>query len=107
MVWVLLAAAIAAEVAGTVSLRLSDGFTRPVPSLLVVVGYVAAFLLLGQVLRQGMAIGIAYGIWAACGVALVALIGALFLHEPLTGIQIAGLGAVIAGVVALEAGGAH
>lgn len=84
MTWVLLACAILAEVTATISLRLSEGFSKIAPSVVVVVGYVTAFTLLALVLKRGMAIGVAYGIWAAAGVALVALIGAAFLGDSLT-----------------------
>ncbi|MCO1654224.1 DMT family transporter [Pseudonocardia humida] len=107
MVWVLLAAAIAAEVTATISLRLSEGFSKLVPSVLVVVGYVTAFWLLTRVLAMGMAIGVAYAVWAAAGIALIALIGAVFLGETLTAVQIGGLIAVVGGVVALELGAAR
>ncbi|MFD4986196.1 DMT family transporter [Streptomyces sp. NPDC058374] len=107
MTWVLLACAILAEVSATISLRLSEGFSKITPSIVVVVGYVTAFTLLALVLKRGMAIGVAYGIWAAAGVALVALIGAAFLGDSLTPVQYGGLVLVAAGVVALEAGGAH
>lgn len=107
MTWVLLACAILAEVTATISLRLSEGFSKIAPSVVVVVGYVTAFTLLALALKRGMAIGVAYGIWAAAGVALVALIGAAFLGDSLTPVQYGGLVLVAAGVVALEAGGAH
>ncbi|MGC5192694.1 DMT family transporter [Streptomyces albidoflavus] len=107
MTWVLLACAILAEVTATISLRLSEGFSKIAPSVVVVVGYVTAFTLLALVLKRGMTIGVAYGIWAAAGVALVALIGAAFLGDSLTPLQYGGLVLVAAGVVALEAGGAH
>ncbi|MFW6694862.1 DMT family transporter [Streptomyces sp. MAR4 CNX-425] len=107
MTYVLLIGAILSEVTATVSLRLSDGFSRLVPSIVVVVGYLSAFTLLSMVLKRGMSIGIAYGIWAAAGVALVALVGAAFLGDGLTGVQVGGLVLVAAGVVALEMGGAH
>ncbi|MFC0041272.1 DMT family transporter [Actinomadura rayongensis] len=105
MAWLLLAGAILSEVTATISLRLSDGFSRVVPSVVVVAGYVTAFAFLSLVLKAGIPVGVAYGIWSACGVALVALIGALFLGEALTWVQIAGVALVIGGVVALEAGG--
>ncbi|RZT85921.1 small multidrug resistance pump [Pseudonocardia sediminis] len=104
---VLLAFAILLEVAGTVSLRLSEGFTKLVPSIVVVIGYLGAFALLSQVLKMGMPLGVAYGIWAAAGVALVAIIGAVFLGDGLTGVQIGGIVLVIGGVLALELGAAH
>ncbi|WP_326794914.1 SMR family transporter [Streptomyces sp. NBC_01808] len=107
MTYVLLIGAILSEVTATVALRLSEGFSKILPSIVVVVGYITAFTLLSLVLKRGMSMGIAYGIWAAAGVALVALIGAAFLGDGLTGVQIGGLVLVAAGVVALEVGGAH
>lgn len=102
--YLLLAVAIGAEVTGTVAMRFSDGFARLWPSLIVVVGYGLAFYMLAQVLKAGMPVGVAYAIWAAAGVALIALIGAVFLSESLNPTMIAGLGLVIAGVVLLELG---
>jgi small multidrug resistance pump len=102
--WIWLAVAIAAEVSGTVALKLSEGFTRIVPSVVVVLGYGLAFYGLSQALSRGLPLGIAYGTWAAAGVALVAIIGAAFLGEGLTWIQIGGIVLVIGGVLALELG---
>lgn len=107
MQWLLLIGAILAEVTATVSLRLSDGFTRPLPSVVTLAGYGVAFYLLAQVLKLGMGVGVAYSIWAAVGVTLVALIGALFLGDTLTWIQVGGIVLVIAGVAALELGAAR
>jgi small multidrug resistance pump len=104
MVWVLLAGAILSEVMATISLRLSEGFSKAIPSVVVVVGYVLSFVLLAQVLKRGLSVGVAYGIWAAVGVSLVAFIGAVFLGESLTWVQIGGLVLVIAGVVAVQSG---
>lgn len=104
--WFWLAGAILAEVTGTVALRFSEGFTRWVPTVVVAVGYGVAFYALSQALVRGMAIGVAYGVWAAAGVALIALIGAAFLGEGLTWIQVGGIALVIGGVLALELGGA-
>ena len=107
MVWILLGAAILSEVTATIALRISDGFSKLVPSVIVVVGYLVAFGLLSQVLKRGMPVGVAYGVWSAIGVALVALIGAAFLGDSLTWIQVGGLALVIAGVAALELGARH
>jgi small multidrug resistance pump len=101
---VVLGMAILSEVVATVSLKLADGFTRPLPSVLVVAGYLGAFAALAHVLRAGFPVGIAYAIWAAVGVALVAVIGAVFLGEHLTPVQVLGLVLIIAGVVAVELG---
>ncbi|SFQ73022.1 small multidrug resistance pump [Amycolatopsis arida] len=107
MIYVLLAAAIVSEVVGTISLRLSEGFSKLGYSAVVVVGYATAFVLLSQVLKRGMPVGVAYGVWAAAGVALVAVAGALFLGESLTLLQVGGLVLVAGGVLALELGAAH
>lgn len=105
--WFWLLGAIVAEVTGTIALRFSEGFSRLGPSLLVLLGYGVAFLSLSQALVRGMPVGVAYGIWAALGITLIALIGALFLGESLTWVQIGGIALVIGGVVALELGGTH
>ncbi|WP_219418403.1 DMT family transporter [Pseudonocardia nigra] len=107
MPWLFLVAAILSEVAATTALKLSEGFTRLVPSIVVVVGYVTAFVLLSQALTRGMGISVAYGVWAAVGVALVAIIGVVFLGESLTWVQAGGIALVIAGVLALELGARH
>ncbi|MFC5947890.1 DMT family transporter [Pseudonocardia lutea] len=102
--WFWLAGAILAEVTGTVALRFSQGFSRLWPSVIVVLGYGIAFYSLSQALKGGIAIGVAYGIWSAVGVALIAIIGAVVLKESLTWVQIGGIVLVIAGVLALELG---
>lgn len=107
MPYLFLAVAIVSEVVGTVSLRLSEGFTRPVPSVVVALAYAVAFFFLSQALTRGLGVGVAYGIWSAAGVALVALVGVTFLGETLTAVQVGGIGLVILGVVALELGAQH
>ena len=107
MPWLFLAGAILTEVVATTFLKLSEGFTKLVPSIVVVVGYIAAFGMLSQALTRGMTIGVAYGVWAAVGVALVAIVGAAFLGESMTWVQVGGIALVIAGVLALELGAAH
>jgi small multidrug resistance pump len=104
MSYVLLAFAIVAEVVATTSLKLAEGFSRLVPSVLVVVGYGSAFFLMSQALARGIPLGVAYGIWAAAGVALVAVVGALFLGEGMTWVQAGGIAFVIAGVWMVEWG---
>ena len=107
MEWILLAGAIISEVTATLALKASEGFSKLVPSIVVIVGYVLAFFFLSQVLKRGMALGIAYGIWAAVGVALVAIAGAVFFGESLSWVQVGGLALVAGGVLALELGAAH
>lgn len=107
MAYAVLAVAILSEVLGTVSLKFVDGLSRPLPLILVVLGYGSAFVALANVLKMGMTVGVTYAIWSGVGVALVALIGALFLNEHLTMLQFGGIVLIISGVVALELGGAH
>lgn len=107
MTLLLLALAIASEITATVSLKLSEGFTKLVPSIIVVIGYSSSFYFLSQALKRGMALGVAYGIWSAVGVAVIAVIGVLFLDERLSLVQVGGIALVILGVLALELGGAH
>ncbi|MEV4128910.1 multidrug efflux SMR transporter [Nocardia sp. NPDC049707] len=107
MTLLFLALAIVSEITATVSLKISDGFSKVVPSIIVVIGYGATFFFLSRALKRGMPIGVAYGIWSAVGVAAIAVIGVLFLDEKLSLIQVGGIGLVTIGVLALELGGAH
>jgi small multidrug resistance pump len=105
--WLFLVGAILTEVAATTALKLSEGFTRLAPSIVVVVGYVTAFGMLSQALTRGMGVGVAYGVWAAAGMALVTIIGAVFLGENMTWVQVGGIAIIIAGVLTLELGAHH
>lgn len=102
--WGLLSAAIVLEVAGTLSLRAMEGFERPWWLVVVVLGYVGAFTVLGQVLKLGMPVGVAYGIWAAAGVALTAVLGAVLFGDALTWVIGVGIVLVIGGVLLVELG---
>ena len=102
----LLALAIASEVLGTVALRMSDGFSKPLPSVGAVVGYVLAFALLAPVLKE-LDIGLVYAIWAGVGTALIAVIGVLAWDEPAGTIKVLSIGAVIVGVIGLNLSSAH
>ena len=105
-VGVLLTLAIAVEVAATISLRASDGFTRLVPSLIVVFGYATSFYLLSLILRE-LTVGTTYAIWAGAGTAAIAVIGIVALGEPATAIKLASIALIIAGVIGLNLSGAH
>ncbi|MDQ6811418.1 MAG: multidrug efflux SMR transporter [Actinomycetota bacterium] len=105
MPWVLLGAAIATEVAGTLALRASDGLTKLVPSIIVVVGYLASFGFLALVLKT-LPVGIVYAIWAAVGVALVAVLGKLMFNDPVPPMAMIGMVLIVAGVVLVSLSGA-
>ena len=99
--WLMLAMAIIAELAATTALKLSLGFTRAVPSAIVIIGYLIAFYLLAQVLKT-QEVGIVYAIWSGAGLAIIALIGVVFLGESVSAMKIGGLVAILAGVLMLN-----
>ncbi len=101
MGYLYLAIAIVAEVIGTSALKASEGFTRPLPSLLVVAGYGIAFWFLSLVLRT-IPVGIAYAIWSGVGVALIALIGWVAYRQTLDAGAIAGIVLIVAGVLVIQ-----
>ena len=99
--WLCLVIAIVAEVIGTSFLKASAGFTKPLPSLVVVAAYGAAFYFLSLTLAT-IPVGIAYAVWSGVGVTLIAAIGWLFLGQKLDAAAIAGMGLIVAGVVVLN-----
>ncbi|WP_328363031.1 SMR family transporter [Mycobacterium sp. NBC_00419] len=103
--WLTLAGAIVVEVCATLSLRASDGFRNKKWIVPVVAGYLVAFTLLSLTLAQGMPVGIAYGVWSAAGVALVAVVAKAVWGEPLTPVMIGGIVLILAGVLTIELSG--
>ena len=95
--YALLGAAIVSELAGTTSLKLSNGFSRPIPSLGVVVGYGLAFYLVSLTLEE-LPIGVVYGTWAALGIVGVAAIGVVVFDEPIDAAGVLGILLIVAGV---------
>ncbi|WP_246797753.1 DMT family transporter [Burkholderia perseverans] len=96
-----LAIAIVAEVIGTSALRASEGFTRLVPTLIVVAGYAIAFYGLSLTLKS-MPVGIVYAIWSGAGIVLITLV-AIVLYKQVPDLPaVIGLGLIIAGVVVLN-----
>jgi small multidrug resistance pump len=103
----LLTLAIVLEVAATLALRASGGFTKLAPSIVVVAGYGTAFFLLGLVLRS-IPVSVAYAVWSAVGTGSIALIGMTLLGEPGGAIRIVSLALIMVGVVGLNlAGSTH
>lgn len=100
--WLALAGAILVEIAATLSMRASDGFRKKIWLIPVISGYLASFVLLSVSLSLGMPVGIAYGVWSACGVALVAVLARFLFAEPLTAMMGLGIGLIIAGVLTIE-----
>lgn len=106
MGWLFVIMAIGFEVAGTLSLRMAttDIARRTRWTVAVVVGYLVAFTGLTLALDTGLALGVVYGIWAAAGVALTAVLSRILFHEPLNAIMAVGIAAIIAGVLLIELG---
>lgn len=100
--WLLLAVAILSEV--TAALSLKGALEAPWLYAVVAAGYAVAFIMLALTLRAGMGLGVAYGIWGACGVALTAVASWLVFGEPLTPLMALGIVVVIAGVLCVELG---
>ncbi|NVF13113.1 MULTISPECIES: DMT family transporter [Halomonadaceae] len=101
MTFVYLVLAIVAEVIATSALKASTGFTRPLPSVVVVVGYGLAFYLLSLVLRT-LPVGVAYAIWAGLGIVLVTLVGIVVFGEKPDLPAVLGISLIVAGVVLLQ-----
>lgn len=99
--WLLLLAAIAAEVTATTALKASQGFTRLLPSLIVVAGYGLAFWLLALTLRV-LPVGVAYAIWSGLGTALIVLIAWLIHGQTMDAWGLLGLALIVAGVLVLN-----
>src|ERR1700712_579475 len=105
--FLLLAFAIVSEVGGTLALRVSDGFSKPVPSILVVAGYGISFWLLALALKD-IPVSLTYAIWSGVGTALIAVAGVVAFGETMNVMKFASLGVIILGVAGLSvAGGAH
>jgi len=102
--WIILSVAILLEVAGTSSMKLSQGFSRIVPSVLIFVFYSLSFVGLTLALKE-IEISIAYAVWSGIGTALIAGIGILYFKEPLTLVKVLSLLLIILGVVGLNLGG--
>ena len=99
-------AAIGIEVSASAALPQTDGFRNPLWSAFVVVGYVSSIWLLTLVVRD-IPVSIAYAVWAGLGTAGIAVVGMIWLGEPLDVVKAAGIGLIVAGVVVLNVQGAH
>jgi len=107
MHWIYLTLAIVFEVAGTTCMKLSDGFSRLAPSVLMGVCYVVSFGFLTFALKR-VDVSVAYAIWSGMGKALITTIGVLWFREPVTLLKVCGMIAIVGGVVALNlSGGTH
>ncbi|WP_213780849.1 SMR family transporter [Caballeronia sp. dw_276] len=99
--YALLAIAIVAEVVATSALRASDGFSRLVPSVIVVIGYGISFYLLSLTLKS-LPVGIVYAVWSGAGIVLITLVAALLFKQIPDLPAVLGMGLIVAGVIVLN-----
>ena len=102
--WMLLLLAIAAEVVGTSCLKLSDGMSRPLPTLVVLSAYGTAMLLLAKVV-QTIPLGLSYALWSGIGIVAITLVGVLAYRQTPSGGQLLGMALITAGVVIVNLSG--
>ena len=105
MAYVLLCVAIASEVLGTSLLKATEGFTRLWPTAVTLIAYACSFALMAQVVKH-LPVYIAYAVWSAVGTLAIVAVGAAFLGESVSAVQIIGILLIISGVIAVNLGGA-
>jgi len=103
--WWYLAGAIALEIAGTTSMKLSQGFSRLLPSVLLFMFYLGSIVALTLALRK-IDVSVAYAIWSGVGTAAIAVIGILFFREQVSLIKAVSIGLIVVGVIGVNLGGA-
>ena len=101
MVYFYLAIAIIVEVIAASALKASDGFSRPVPTAIVIVGYLTAFYLLTVIVKT-LPVGITYAIWAGMGIVLVAIVSAVMYQQIPDLPAIIGMTLIIGGVIIIN-----
>ena len=99
--WLLLLIAIIGEVIATTALKASEGFSRPLPSVVVVVGYGVAFYFLSMTLKT-IPVGIAYALWSGVGIVLISLLGWIVFKQSLDAPAVIGMGLIVAGVLVIN-----
>ncbi len=104
MPWIYLAIAIVAEVIGSTALPAAQGFKNPLPSAIVIAGYVTAFYFLSRTLET-IPLGVSYALWSGVGIVLISLAGFIFYRQTLSLLEIFGIALIIAGAVILKLGG--
>lgn len=101
MQYLYLLLAIVLEAVGSTSLKLSEGFSKPLPTAIVVVVYVASFYCFSLSIKS-IPLGTAYAIWAGMGVALTAIISMAIFKQPADWATLLGMGLIIAGVLTMN-----
>ena len=99
--WVLVVLAGLLETGWALGLKYSEGFTKPVPSVITVVGALASFWLLSAAMKV-LPVGTAYAVWVGIGTVGTAVAAVLLLGEPVNALRVAGIALIVAGIVALK-----
>jgi small multidrug resistance pump len=99
--WIILFIAILSEVTATTSLKLSDGFSKIGPSILVILGYAISFYCLSLTLKN-MPIGVVYAVWSGMGISLITLVGWLIFDEKLNAPTLLGISLIFSGVLVVS-----
>ena len=99
--FIILFFAIFSEVIGTSALKYSEGFSKPIPSIIVAIGYGASFYLLSIALKS-MPIGVAYAIWSGVGLILTVIAGMILWKETLDLAKVTGIVLILAGIILIN-----
>jgi small multidrug resistance pump len=99
--WLTLFIAILAEVTATSTLKATEGFTKIIPSAIVLLGYGTSFYFLSLTLKT-MPVGIAYAVWSGVGVTLICIIGYIFYRQQLNAASIIGIFLIIVGIIIIN-----
>ncbi len=99
--WIYLSGAIVGEIVATITLKYVHGFSRPLPLIIVVVGYVLSFWALGLALR-GLPLGLVYAVWSGVGTVAITIVGALAFKESFGPMTAASIIAIVGGVIGLN-----
>ncbi len=105
MSWLYLFLAIILEVLGTTSMKLSEGFTKTLPSIVMFVFYLLSLISLTLALKK-VDVSVAYAVWSGLGTTLIAIIGIFYFKEPSTTLKLVSIGLIITGVIGLNLSGA-
>jgi quaternary ammonium compound-resistance protein SugE len=101
MAWVILFIAGLSEVAWAAGLKYTEGFSKPIPSMITLICLVVSFVLLGLSLKT-LPLGLAYSVWVGIGVVGTALVGLIFLSEPFSWIKTVSLGLIVLGIIGMK-----
>lgn len=101
MAWVYLVIAGLFEITWAIGLKYAEGFTRPVPSIITVVGMILSVVLLGLALRE-LPVGTGYAVWTGIGTVGAAILGMVLFNEPATALRLGFIALIVVGIIGLK-----